>query len=135
MNSNMNRGSRRRDNLPSAVASVPQTGLDILVYRGIDSNGKAVFHLKLARRNRRGDGYYSTYRAENIPDLVVGCAYAASKFAMLEEIDVTLRTQLRDLAERLGEAIAAMALSGTSNGRAQSNAQQTNGLSTAFGPA
>lgn len=134
MFSNMKRGKRNQENPPTVVAEVPQTVLDIQVFRGISADGNAVFHLKLPRRNRAGNGYYSTYRVEDIFDLVLGCQYAASKFALVEELDPSLRAALGDLAQRLLRLIAETASRSPINGHDKSN-EQPNGLASAFGPA
>ncbi len=132
MNSNGN--DRKRDTSPTVVAPVPNTSADLLVYRSVDSEGNVMFHFKIARRNRNGDGYYQTFRIDSgIWDVLFGLHYLCSKMALVPECST--RVELKELGRRLGLMIAEMAVGKPANGNAQSNPQQTNGLTTAFGPA
>lgn len=131
---NSKRTSRPRDTSPTAVASVPETGLDVLAYRGIDSKtGRGVYHLKIARRNRAGDGYYATYRVEEIIDVILACQFAAAKFALVEELPEELRSELSDLASGLGAMLIANSSGGSAGGKTAD--QRANGLASAFGHA
>lgn len=132
MKSNGNR--RKRDTAPTVETAVPNTqGNYLLVYRGVDSQGNVSFHWKIARRNRSGDGYYQTFRLEGVWDVIFGLHYLCSKMALVPECSMC--DELKDLAQRLGSMIAERAVGKSANGEARSNAQQTNGLATAFGPA
>jgi hypothetical protein len=134
MNDN-NRSNRKRDTSPTAVASVPETGLDVLAYRGIDSKtNRGVYHFKLARRNRSGDGYYATYRVENLIDVIIACQFAAKKFALVDELPAELRAELRELSERLGTTLAEMAAGEPGGAGAPPPQRRPNGLA-AFGSA
>ena len=134
MNDN-NRSDRKRDTSPTAVASVPETGIDVLAYRGIDSKtNRGVYHFKLARRNRSGDGYYATYRVEQIIDVIYACQFAAAKFALVEELPADLRAELRDLSERLGRMLVEMAAGEPGSGNPPPAQRRPNGLA-AFGAA
>ena len=138
--SNYKRGNRtQRDTSPTAVASIPNTGFDALIYRGLDSKtNRAVFHWKLARRNRAGDGYYATYRVDGvggIVDMIFAMQYVCAKFALVDELDDALRSELQELAKRLGAMIVGIAIGDSVNGSAQTNPQQMDALSTAFASA
>lgn len=134
MNDN-NRSNRKRDTSPTAVASVPETGLDVLAYRGIDSKtNRGVYHFKLARRNRSGDGYYATYRVENLIDVIMACQFAASKFALVDELPAELRAELSELAQRLEVTLTEMAAGDSASDDASASKRRPNGLA-AFGAA
>lgn len=120
---------RRRDNLPAAIGSIPNTGFDLLVYRGVDSSGKVTFHWRLARRNRAGDGYYATNRVEQLRDVIFAVHFASKRFAMVEELDASLRSELRSLAESLEGLFSAR------GEEAKRSSEKPNGLVSAFGDA
>lgn len=135
MKTNNNRNHRNRDRSPTATASVANTGIDVLVYRGVDAaSGRAVFHWKLGRRNREGDGYYQTFRLEGaggVWDVLFAIQFLCAKFALVEECG--MREELGELAQRLARLIAEMAVGKPVYGADDSNRQPPNGLATAFG--